>query len=173
MPANPHGFTLNHTMLRVKDPEKSLEFYCGVLGMTLLHKIDFAPGEFSLYFLGFTQDEDEVPEDPAAAGEYVFSRPGVLELTHNWGTEEQDGPVYHDGNEEPQGFGHIALDVPDLAAAVAHFDAHGVEYQKRPEEGTMKHIAFIKDPDGYWVEILSAKAMGQMAKFMADLAASE
>ncbi|MEO0871838.1 MAG: VOC family protein, partial [Pseudomonadota bacterium] len=89
------------------------------------------------------------------------------------GTEERGGPVYHDGNEEPQGFGHIALDVPDLAAAVAHFDAHGVEYQKRPEEGTMKHIAFIKDPDGYWDEILSAKAMGQMAKFMADLAASE
>ena len=173
MPANPHGFTLNHTMLRVKDPAKSLEFYCDALGMTLLHKIDFAPGEFSLYFLGFTQSEDEVPTDPAAAGEYVFSRPGVLELTHNWGTEEEDGAVYHDGNAQPQGFGHIALNVPDLAAAIAHFDAHGVEFQKRPEEGSMKHIAFIKDPDGYWVEILSAKAMGAMTKFMADMAASE
>ena len=67
--------------------------------------------------------------------------------------------VYHDGNAAPQGFGHIALDVPDLAAAVAHFDKHGVEFQKRPEDGMMKHIAFIKDPDGYWVEILSARSM--------------
>ena len=173
MKPNPHGFTLNHTMLRVKDPKKSLAFYCDVLGMTLLHKTDFAPGKFSLYFLAFTQDEGEVPSEPAAAGEYVFSRQSVLELTHNWGTEEQDGPVYHDGNAEPQGFGHIAIDVPDLAAAVAHFDAHGVEFQKRPEEGMMKHIAFIKDPDGYWVEILSAKAMGEMTKFMADLAEAE
>lgn len=159
MAANPHGFTLNHTMLRVKDPEKSLEFYCGVLGMTLLRKADIEAGEFSLYFLGFTDSEDEVPSDPADATEYVFSRPGVLELTHNWGTEEEEGAVYHDGNAAPQGFGHIALDVPDLDEAVAHFDAHGVEYQKRPEDGMMRHIAFIKDPDGYWVEILSAKAM--------------
>lgn len=168
MTPNPHGFTLNHTMLRVKDPEKSLEFYCGVLGMTLLHKIDVEAGEFSLYFLGFTQEDGEVPEDPAMAGEYVFSRPGVLELTHNWGTEESSGPVYHDGNAAPQGFGHIALDVPDLSAAVAHFDEHGVEFQKRPEEGAMKHIAFIKDPDGYWIEILSARAMGAMAAALAD-----
>ncbi len=159
MTANPHGYTLNHTMLRVKDPEKSLEFYCGVLGMTLLRKADIEAGEFSLYFLGFTSSDDEVPAGDADATEYVFSRQGVLELTHNWGTEEEDGPVYHDGNGAPQGFGHIALDVPDLAAAVAHFDKHGVEFQKRPEDGMMKHIAFIKDPDGYWVEILSARSM--------------
>ena len=159
MPANPHGFTLNHTMLRVKDPAASLAFYCDVLGMTLLRKVDVEAAEFSLYFLGYTESEDDVPADEAAATEYVFSRQGVLELTHNWGSEEQDGPVYHDGNAEPRGFGHIALDVPDLDAAVAHFDEHGVEFQKRPEDGMMRHIAFIKDPDGYWVEILSAKRM--------------
>ncbi|MEW4449260.1 lactoylglutathione lyase [Qipengyuania sp. JC766] len=159
MAANPHGYTFNHTMLRVKDPAKSLEFYCDVLGMTLLRKSDVEAGEFSLYFLGFTDDEDEVPKDEKAAAEYVFSRQGVLELTHNWGTEDEDGPVYHDGNAEPQGFGHIALDLPDLEEAVAHFDRLGVEFQKRPEDGKMRHIAFIKDPDGYWIEILSAKAM--------------
>ncbi|UVI40233.1 lactoylglutathione lyase [Qipengyuania spongiae] len=158
-PANPHGFTFNHTMLRIKDPEKSLEFYCGVLGMTLLRKVDVEAGEFSLYFLGFTGSEDEVPQDERAAAEYVFSRQGVLELTHNWGTEDEDGPVYHDGNSDPRGFGHIALDVPDLDKAVAHFDAHGVTFQKRPEDGMMKHIAFIKDPDGYWVEILDGRTM--------------
>jgi lactoylglutathione lyase len=159
MSANPHGFTLNHTMLRIKDPDASLAFYCGVLGMTLMRKVDIEMGEFSLYFLGFTDSDDEVPSDPKEAMQYVFSRQGVLELTHNWGSEEEDGPVYHDGNADPRGFGHIALDVPDFAAAIAHFDEQGVRYQKRPEDGAMKHIAFIKDPDGYWVEILSAKMM--------------
>ena len=159
MTANPHNFTLNHTMLRVKDPEKSLAFYCGVLGMTLLRTADIEAGEFSLYFLGFTSSDDEVPEGDAEATQYVCSRQGGLELTHNWGTEDEAGPVYHDGNAALQGFGHLALDVPDLAAAVAHFDAHDVAFQKRPEDGMMKHIAFIKDPDGYWIEILSAKAM--------------
>ncbi|MEM1052963.1 MAG: lactoylglutathione lyase [Pseudomonadota bacterium] len=159
MSANPHGFTLNHTMLRIKDPDASLQFYCGILGMTLLRKVDVEMGEFSLYFLGFTDSEDEVPSDPKAAMQYVFSRSGVLELTHNWGTEEDEGPVYHDGNADPRGFGHIALDVPDFAAAIAHFDEQRVDYQKRPEDGAMSHIAFIKDPDGYWVEILSAKMM--------------
>lgn len=157
MPANPHGYTLNHTMLRVKDPARSLEFYCDVLGMTLLRKIDVEAGEFSLFFLAFTDSNDEVPQDDAEAARYVFSRQGVLELTHNWGTEEEGGAVYHDGNAEPQGFGHIALDVPSLGDAVAHFDAHDVTFQKRPEEGAMRHIAFIKDPDGYWIEILSSK----------------
>lgn len=157
MIANPHAFTFNHTMLRVKDPSASLAFYCDVLGMTLLRKVDIEAGKFSLYFLGFTQSEDEVPKDDAAATEYVFSRQGVIELTHNWGTESEDGPVYHHGNSDPKGFGHLALNVPDLAKAVAHFDAHKVNFQKRPEDGMMKHIAFITDPDGYWIEILSAK----------------
>ena len=159
MTTNPHDFTLNHTMLRVKDPSASLAFYCDVLGMTLLRKADIEAGRFSLYFLGFTDSADEVPQDDAAATEYVFSRQGVVELTHNWGTEDEDGAVYHDGNSDPKGFGHLALNVPDLAKAVAHFDAHDVHFQKRPEDGMMKHIAFITDPDGYWIEILSAKAM--------------
>ena len=159
MSANPNGFTFNHTMLRIKDPDKSLAFYCDVLGMTLLRKIDMEAGEFSLYFLAFIDDDHAVPTDQREVTEYVFSRQGVLELTHNWGTEDEDGPVYHDGNGDPRGFGHIALNVPDLQKAVAHFDKHGVRFQKRPEEGAMKHIAFILDPDGYWIEILSAKNM--------------
>ena len=78
MTANPHGFTLNHTMLRVKDPEKSLEFYCGVLGMTLLRKTDIEAGEFSLYFLGFTGSDDEVP---AGDADDAGSAPGLGKLS--------------------------------------------------------------------------------------------
>ena len=80
--------------------------------------------------------------------------PGVLELTHNHGTEKQDGPVYHDGNSDPRGFGHICVSVPELEAACARFEQLGVPFQKRLQDGRMKHIAFIKDPDGYWVEII-------------------
>ena len=79
MTANPHGFTLNHTMLRVKDPEKSLEFYCGVLGMTLLRKTDIEAGEFSLYFLGFTGSDDEVPAGDADGAVVVEHRQAVVE----------------------------------------------------------------------------------------------
>ena len=159
MPANPHGYTLNHTMLRVKDPAASLAFYCDVLGMTLLRKVDIDAGEFSLYFLGYTDSDDEVPTDPKAVTRYLFQRQGVLELTHNWGTENEDGAVYHDGNSEPRGFGHIALDVPDVDAACERFEQAGIEFVKRPDEGMMKGLAFIRDPDGYWVEILSAETM--------------
>lgn len=161
MPANPHGYTLNHTMLRVKDPAASLAFYCEVLGMSLLRKADIEAGEFSLYFLGYTEGEDEVPANGGDATRYVFGRQGVLELTHNWGTEDEDGPVYHDGNADPRGFGHIALNVPDVHAACARFEEAGVEFVKKPDEGMMKGLAFIKDPDGYWVEILSAETMAR------------
>ncbi|WP_199798810.1 lactoylglutathione lyase [Qipengyuania thermophila] len=159
MSANPHGYTFNHTMIRVKDPRASLAFYRDLLGMTLLRQIDVEEGAFSLYFLAFMDEGDKLPEDEADLREYVFSRPGVLELTHNWGTEDEDGPVYHSGNGEPRGYGHIGLAVPDVEAACRRFADAGVRFIKRPEEGRMKHIAFIADPDGYWIEILSARAM--------------
>lgn len=154
------GFTFNHTMLRVKDPVKSLEFYTGVLGMTLLAVKKFPQMEFDLYFLAKLTDEER---ENLPAGDdlaiYAFRQRGILELTHNYGTETQDDFSYHDGNEQPQGFGHICFSVPDLAAAVAWFDDNKVTFKKRPEEGSMKHIAFIKDVDGYWIEIVQAGLM--------------
>lgn len=159
-PAETDGFTLNHCMLRVKDPEVSLAFYQNVLGMTLLRKQPMAFGEFTLYFLARLSADETVPDDDPANAEFTFSREGVLELTHNWGTENDPDASYHDGNSDPQGFGHIAFAVPDLDAAVRWFDANGVTFQKRPEDGAMKHIAFIKDPDGYWIEILSPNRSG-------------
>lgn len=150
------GFVLNHTMLRVRDPEVALGFYTGVLGMRVLRKLDFPEMSFSLYFLAHADAADPAPEATGERTAFTFSRRGVLELTHNWGTENEPDFVYHDGNAQPQGFGHICISVPDLDAAVAWFDTHGVEYVKRPEQGKMKNIAFIKDPDGYWIEIVEA-----------------
>ncbi len=150
-------FVLSQTMLRVKDPVRSVAFYCDVLGMTLVDRYDFPAGKFSLYFVGYPGSD--LPTDPAERAEWLFSQPAMLELTHNWGTELDSGFGYHNGNSEPRGFGHIGVTVPDVHAACARFEALGTEFVKRPDEGNMKGLAFIRDPDGYWIEILSARGL--------------
>lgn len=155
IPVQSEGFIYNHTMLRVKDPVKSLAFYTGVLGMTLLKHRVFAEAKFDLYFLAkLTEEERNNLPAGDELKDFVSRQRSILELTHNYGTENDADFAYHDGNSEPRGFGHICFSVPDLAAAVAWFDENGVEFKKRPEDGSMKDIAFIKDPDGYWVEII-------------------
>lgn len=154
------GFTLNQTMLRVRDPAASVAFYRDVLGMTLLQKLDFPPMKFSLYFMAYLAEGEAIPDDPAERARFIFSRETTLELTHNWGTEsDPDFPGYHSGNVEPRGFGHLGISVPDVDAACARFEALGVPFRKRPNDGAMKGIAFITDPDGYWIEILSPNSM--------------
>ncbi|WP_341937465.1 lactoylglutathione lyase [Marinimicrobium sp. C2-29] len=159
VPKETQGFRLNHTMLRVKDPERSLRFYSHVLGMRVLRRLDFEEMAFSLYFLARPDEDESIPEEVSDRTQWTFSQRGILELTHNWGTEKDPDFEYHDGNAEPQGFGHICFSVPDLTSAIAWFDANDVAYVKRPEDGKMKHIAFIKDPDGYWIEIVQANRM--------------
>ena len=155
------GYTFNHTMLRVKDPAKSLAFYTGVLGMTLLAVKKFPAMGFDLYFLAkLTESERENLPAGADLEIFAFRQRGILELTHNYGTETQADFSYHDGNAEPQGFGHICFSVPNLDEAVAWFDENNVEFKKRPDEGSMKNIVFIKDIDGYWIEIVQADLMG-------------
>jgi lactoylglutathione lyase len=157
------GYTLNQTMLRVRDPAASVKFYGEVLGFTVLHKLDFPEMAFSLYFLALLKAGETVPTDPAALGRFVFSRETTLELTHNWGTEsDPDFAGYHNGNSEPRGFGHLGISVPDVHAACERFERLGVEFVKRPDDGKMKGIAFIKDPDGYWIEILSPQGMAAL-----------
>lgn len=159
-------FVLNQTMLRVRDPAASVAFYRDILGMTLLQRLDFAEMRFSLYFLAYLGEGETIPDDPAERARFIFARETTLELTHNWGTESDPGFAgYHSGNAEPRGFGHIGIGVPDVAAACARFEALGVRFQKRPDEGRMKDIAFILDPDGYWIEILSPAGMtGSVAR---------
>ena len=85
---------------------------------------------------------------------WALAQKSILDLTHNWGTENDSNFTYHDGNQEQRGFGHIAFKVPDVAKACELFEQLGVTFQKKPSDGSMKSIAFIKDPDGYWIEIL-------------------
>ncbi|MFV8258827.1 lactoylglutathione lyase [Bdellovibrio bacteriovorus] len=147
-------YVFNHTMLRIKDPKASLDFYTRILGMKLVRKLDFAEWKFSLFFLAYVPEGTNVPTDNEANARYAFGREAVLELTHNWGTEEQETTPYHNGNTEPRGFGHICISVPDIQKACARFESLGVNFQKRLGEGGMKNIAFVKDPDQYWIEVV-------------------
>ncbi|MGB4674848.1 MAG: lactoylglutathione lyase [Azovibrio sp.] len=120
-----------HTMIRVGDLERSIQFYTEVLGMQLLRRQDYPEGRFTLAFVGYG------PESEGA----------VIELTYNWDTSR-----YELGN----GFGHIALEVPDAAAACAGIKARGGKVVR--EAGPMQHgstiIAFVEDPDGYKIELI-------------------
>ena len=146
-------FVFNHTMLRVKNLETSLDFYTRVLGFTVVDHKDFPDAKFSLTFLALV-DRNQVPEDPEARQRWRKSTPGILELTHNHGTENDTEFSYHNGNSDPRGFGHTCVAVPDIRAACERFEQLGVAFQKRLTDGSMKEIAFIKDPDGYWVEVI-------------------
>lgn len=152
------GYVMQQTMLRVKDPAVSVDFYQNVLGMTLLGQYDFPAMKFTLYFLGYEQQKPKDNERDNA--QWLFGRPALIELTHNWGTENDDSFAgYHDGNQAPQGFGHIGISVPDVYAACERFAKYNVEFVKKPDDGSMKGLAFIKDPDGYWIEILSPQGI--------------
>jgi len=120
-----------HTMLRVGDLAQSIAFYTEVLGMRLLRQHDYPEGRFTLAFLGYGDEASHT----------------VLELTHNWDTSSY---------ELGTGYGHIALAVPDAAAACAEIRARGGRVVR--EAGPMKHgstvIAFVEDPDGYKIELI-------------------
>ncbi|XP_010943402.2 lactoylglutathione lyase [Elaeis guineensis] len=157
------GYFLQQTMFRVKDPKVSLDFYSRVLGMSLLKRLDFPEMKFSLYFLGY-ENPASAPADPIQRTVWTFGQKATLELTHNWGTEsDPDFKGYHNGNSEPRGFGHIGITVDDTYKACERFEHLGVEFVKKPDDGKMKGIAFIKDPDGYWIEIFDLKTIGNVA----------
>lgn len=153
------GFVMNQVMLRIRDPKPSLAFYQDVLGLRLLRRFDFPAMQFTLYFLGYASDDAFGPDGQVSL-EFLTAQAGLIELTHNHGTEsDPEFQGYHNGNSDPRGFGHIGFTVPDVTAACARFASLAVEFVKKPDEGSMKEIAFIKDPDGYWIEILSARSL--------------
>ena len=144
---DPSKYIFNHTMIRISNIDKSLEFYTSVLGMKVVNKLDFEQAKFSLYFLAYTDS------DASTGNEYAFGNSGVLELTYNWPPHQE---VYRNGNEKDggRGFGHICIAVDNLEAACTRFETLGVTFIKKPSDGNMKTIAFITDPDGYWIEII-------------------
>ncbi|KAI1346228.1 Glyoxalase/Bleomycin resistance protein/Dihydroxybiphenyl dioxygenase [Xylaria sp. FL0043] len=145
---DPSKYRMNHTMIRVKDAEKSLKFYQEVLGMTLFRTVEQEAAGFNLYFLGYPGAEG-VPENG-----FTALKEGLLELTWNYGTEKDESFSYHNGNDQPQGFGHICVSVDNIDAACERFESMNTNWKKRLTDGRMKNVAFLLDPDGYWVEIV-------------------
>ena len=136
-------------MLRVKDPQVSTKYY-EMLGMKQIHKAENPDAKFDLYFLAY--------DSPQAVnhGAHWTDRQGILELTHNYGTEKDDSFQVANGNSEPgKGFGHICVSVDNIQAACQRIEDAGYKFHKRLSDGRMRHIAFALDPDGYWVEIIS------------------
>ena len=135
-------------MIRVKDPKKSLEFY-QFLGFNMIQKLDMPQWKFCNYFLAYNGPAS-LQGDP-----HFTDRNAVLELCHNYGTEHDPNYSVVNGNTEPyRGFGHIAISVDNIEAACKRIEDAGYPFQKKLTEGRMRHIAFAKDPDGYWVEII-------------------
>ena len=118
-----------HTMVRVADLEKSLHFYCDLLGLRELRRIENEGGRFTLVFLA-------APGDDAAQ----------VELTHNWDPEDYG---------IDRAFGHLAYEVDDIYAACAKLEAGGVTINRPPRDG---HMAFIRSPDGISIELLQEGA---------------
>eukprot|EP01039_Chlorochromonas_danica_P007866 gene7866-8678_t len=160
--SNPHNFSWQQTMLRIKDPSVSVPFYEKNFGFTLIHKYDFPQWKFALYFLEILPKDQPYTLTPGTpeAENYLWTMPGTcLELTHNYGSESDEAFKVNNGNVEPfRGFGHIAVMTPDVYKASADLEAAGVRFQKRPDEGRMKGIAFALDPDGYWIELVPRRA---------------
>jgi len=125
---------LLHTMIRVGNLQRSIDFYTQVLGMRLLRKSDYPSGRFTNAFVGY---DDE-------------SRAAALELTHNWDTASYDMGT---------GFGHVAVEVEDAYKTCAEVKSRGGKVTREP--GPMKHgttvIAFVEDPDSYKIEFVQRK----------------
>lgn len=164
-PPETKGFVMQQTMVRVKDPIKSLDFYTKVLGMKLLWHNNFEQWGFSVYFVAPLDDSVTIPSDDDGKFALCMRTPGCIELTWNHGSEAEDAArVYNTGNSDATGskdgepvrggFGHLGVTMPDVYAACERFHKLGVEFHKSPNSGGMKGLAFIKDPDGYLVEIL-------------------
>ncbi|MDJ0579112.1 MAG: lactoylglutathione lyase [Crocosphaera sp.] len=132
---------LLHTMLRVKNLEESLKFYCDILGMKLLRQKDYPGGEFTLAFVGYGDESDN----------------SVIELTYNWGV---------DSYELGDAYGHIALGVDDIYGTCEKIREQGGNITREP--GPMKHgttvIAFVDDPNGYKIELIQIGTQGSAKK---------
>jgi len=150
-------YRMNHTMIRVKDKDVSTRFYEDVMGMKLKRTSENKDAKFNLYFFAYGPPAGDMAANGVSS---TAEREGLLELTWNYGTEKQEGKVYHDGNAEPQGFGHICVSVDDLNAACKRFEEKGVNWKKRLSDGRMKNVAFLLDPDGYWIEVIQNEKYG-------------
>ena len=125
-----------HTMVRVGNIDKSLDFYCDKLGMQEVRRVDNEAGRYTLVFLAAPEDKGKATSDKAP----------LLELTYNW-----DPEVYGEGRN----FGHLAFEVDDIYATCARLMKAGVTINRPPRDGRM---AFVRSPDNISIELLQKGA---------------
>ncbi|MET0065064.1 MAG: lactoylglutathione lyase [Candidatus Thiodiazotropha sp.] len=125
---------LLHTMIRVGDLQRSIDFYTQILGMKLLRQKDYPDGKFTLAFVGYGDEADH----------------SVIELTHNWDTERYD---------LGEGFGHLAIEVDDVYQATDQLRNAGAKILRDagPMNAGTTIIAFVEDPDGYPIELIGKR----------------
>ncbi len=123
-----------HTMVRIRNLEQSLDFYCVKLGLRELRRVESEAGRYTLVFLAAPRDEAKASADSAP----------LLELTYNWDPEQYDGG---------RNFGHLAFQVDDIYALCGKLQAGGVTINRPPRDGRM---AFVRSPDGISIELLQA-----------------
>jgi lactoylglutathione lyase len=123
-----------HTMVRITDVAKSLDFYCNNLGLVEISRMDSEKGRFTLIFLSAPQDAERARSERAP----------MLELTHNWDPEEYGGG---------RNFGHLAFRVDDIYATCEKLRDGGITINRPPRDG---HMAFVRSPDGISVELLQS-----------------
>lgn len=121
-----------HTMVRIADVDASLKFYCDVMGMREMRRMESEQGRFTLIFLAAPQDKHRAAEEKAP----------LLELTYNWDPESYEGG---------RNFGHLAFEVDDIYATCQHIADQGVTINRPPRDGRM---AFVKSPDNISIELL-------------------
>ena len=126
-----------HTMIRVKDLDASMKFFCDLLGLTEVRRVESDKGRFTLVFLAAPEDEDRGRSEKAP----------LVELTHNWPDENGNSETYGGGRN----FGHLAYEVDDIYELCAKFQAAGVTINRPPRDG---HMAFVRSPDGISIELL-------------------
>ena len=124
--------------------------------MKLINKLPNPAANFDLYFMAY--------DGPGAVsqGAHWTDREGIVELTHNYGTENDPDYKVANGNSDPgRGFGHLCVSVDNIQAACQRLEDAGYRFQKKLTDGRMRHIAFALDPDGYWVEIIARNEVGK------------
>ena len=121
-----------HTMVRVRDLDVALDFYCGKLGLVEIRRIDNEGGRFTLVFLAAPEDKERAESEKAP----------MVELTYNWDPEDYAGG---------RNFGHLAYEVDDIYATCQKLMDNGVTINRPPRDG---HMAFVRSPDGISIEIL-------------------
>ncbi|KAF5601355.1 lactoylglutathione lyase [Fusarium pseudoanthophilum] len=149
--------SVNQYALRVTDAARSVRYYTENLGMKLIKTLDNENGNSKTFLLGY-------PSTGSFTGtEDLSRREGLLALI--WQDGENTISQVHNGNDQPQGFGHICVTVDNIDAACARLEGLNVAWKKRLTDGKMKNVAFLLDPDNYWIELVQNEGFTGKANF--------